>query len=128
MDKFRVAFEELAEEYARQAEQLREMYAKLGELTATAQSNDHMVTVTVGLNGQIRSIEFDPRVYRKLSPSELSQSIIEQIGLAVGEVSERTRELMEPFAPEGLPYDELFGEQASFESFLPANLPSEERR
>lgn len=36
---------------------------------------------------------------------------------------------MGPFLPEGLPYGEIFGEGAIFESFLPQppNLLSEER-
>ncbi|MBB4937149.1 DNA-binding protein YbaB [Streptosporangium album] len=127
-DEFRMAIDELADEYNRQAAQLRETYGKLNELTVTARSDDGMVTVTVGPRGQVQNIELDPRVYRKLSSSELSRSIMEQIGVATGEVSARTQELMAPFVPDGLPYEELFGEGASFESFLPqsVNLPSRE--
>ena len=128
-DDFQAAMEGLAEEYNRQAGQLRDMYGKLSELTATAHSKDRMVTVTVGSRGQIREIEFDPRVYRKLSPSELSESVMEQIGAATAEIAERTRELMAPFVPEGLPYEEIFGEGASLESFLPQPVePSPEKR
>ncbi|MFJ2030194.1 YbaB/EbfC family nucleoid-associated protein [Streptosporangium sp. NPDC087985] len=123
-DEFRTAIEELADEYNRQAAQLRETYGKLNELTVTACSDDRMVTVTVGPRGQVQDIEFDPRVYRKLSSAELSQSIMEQIGVATGEVSARTRELMAPFVPDGLPYEELFGEGASFDSFLPQPVTS----
>ncbi|MEV4247455.1 hypothetical protein AB0J63_29065 [Streptosporangium canum] len=77
----------------------------------------------------MQGIELDPRVYRKLSPSELSRSILEQIGVAAAEVSAETQRLVGPLVPEGLPYEEIFGEGASFESFLPQplNLPSEER-
>lgn len=129
MDEFQATMEELAEEHNRQTAELRDVYGKLNELTATAQSEDRMVTVTVGSQGQVQGIELDPRVYRKLSPSELSRSILEQIGVAAAEVSAETQRLMGPFLPEGLPYEEVFGEGASFESFLPQplNLPSEER-
>ncbi|MER5419550.1 YbaB/EbfC family nucleoid-associated protein [Streptosporangium roseum] len=127
-DEFRITMEGLADEYNKQAAQLRETYGKLNDLTATAQSDDRMVTVTVGPRGQVQGIELDPRVYRKLSPSELTRSIMEQIGVATGEVSARMQELMTPLVPDGLPYEELFGEGASFESFLPqpVNLPSRE--
>ncbi|MGV9772977.1 YbaB/EbfC family nucleoid-associated protein [Streptosporangium sp. NPDC003464] len=118
-DEFRAVMDGLVEDYNRQAGQLREMYGKLSELTATARSEDRMVTVTVGARGQVRDIQFDPRVYRKLSPSELAQSVMDQIGAATAEVAERTRELMAPFVPEGLPYEEIFGEGADFASFLP---------
>lgn len=129
MDEFQATMEELAEEYNRQAAELRDVYGKLNELTATAQSEDRMVAVTIGSQGQVQGIELDPRVYRKLSPSELSRSILEQIGVATAEVSAETQQLVGPLLPEGLPYEEIFGEGASFESFLPQppNLPSEER-
>ncbi|MEV6860977.1 YbaB/EbfC family nucleoid-associated protein [Streptosporangium subroseum] len=128
-DDFRMTMEELAGDYNRQAAQLRETYGKLNELTATARSDDRMVSVTVGPRGQVQDIELDPRVYRKRSSSELSQSIMEQIGVATSEVSSRMQELMAPFVPDGLPYEELFGEGASFESFMPqpVKLPSKEQ-
>ncbi|MEV4752540.1 YbaB/EbfC family nucleoid-associated protein [Streptosporangium amethystogenes subsp. fukuiense] len=119
MDEFRLVMDGLTKEYNQQAEQLRDMYGRLDELAATACSEDRMVTVTVGPRGQVRDIELDPRVYRRLSPPELSRSVMEQIGVATAEIMERTRELMAPFAPEGLPYEEIFGEGVSFESFLP---------
>ncbi|MFF0307467.1 YbaB/EbfC family nucleoid-associated protein [Streptosporangium sp. NPDC004379] len=118
-DGFPQTIKAMAHEYNRQAERLRQAYSELAELTATARSDDQMVTVTVGPRGQIQNIELDPRVYRKLSPSELSQSIMEQIGAAVAQTAERTKELMEPFLPAGLPYEQVFGEEASLESFLP---------
>ncbi|GGQ02571.1 YbaB/EbfC family nucleoid-associated protein [Streptosporangium pseudovulgare] len=118
-DEFRRTMEELAEEYNRQAAQLRETYGRLNELNVTAQSDDGMVSVTVGPRGQVQDLTLDPRVYRKLSPSELARAIMEQIGAATGEVADQTKELMAPFLPEGLPYEEVFGEGASFESFLP---------
>ncbi|WP_242676055.1 hypothetical protein [Streptosporangium minutum] len=93
-----------------------------------------MVAVTVGSQGQVQGIQLDPRVYRKLSPSELwrselSRSPLEQIGVGAAEVSAETQRLVGPLVPEGLPYEEIFGEGASFESSLPqpSKLPSEER-
>ncbi|GAT67602.1 DNA-binding protein [Planomonospora sphaerica] len=129
MDEFRAAMDGLAAEYDRQAERLREVYGRLGELSATACSRDRMVTVTVGPRGRVQKIEFDPRVYRRLSPSELAQTIMEQIDAATAEVAEGTRELMAPFVPEGLPYEEVFGEGVDLASFLPrsADLRVEER-
>ncbi|MEV0590889.1 YbaB/EbfC family nucleoid-associated protein [Nonomuraea cavernae] len=118
-DEFRSAVEELAAEYNRQAVHLREAYGKLTTLSAVGKSDDGMVTVTVGPRGQVRDIVLNPRVYRKLSPSELSQSIMKQISVATSEVAERTKELMGPFVPEGLPYEDIFGDGAGLEAFLP---------
>ncbi|MFC4121919.1 YbaB/EbfC family nucleoid-associated protein [Nonomuraea zeae] len=110
--------EQLVQEVNQQTEQLKQMQASAKELSATATSQDGMVSVTVGPRGEVRAIEFDPRIYRKLSPSELSASIVEQIRHATLQVSREMKELMEPLVP-NLPFEDLFGEETSFESFLP---------
>ncbi|MDX3106095.1 YbaB/EbfC family nucleoid-associated protein [Nonomuraea angiospora] len=111
--------EQLVQEVNQQTEQLKKMQEKARELSATAKSKDGMVTVTVGPRGEVRTIEFDPRVYRKLSPSELAASVVEQIGRATRQVSTEMKELMEPFGMPDLPFEDLFGEGTNFESFLP---------
>jgi DNA-binding protein YbaB len=110
--------EQLVQEVNQQTEQLGRMHEKVRELSATVQSKDGMVTVTVGPRGEVRTIEFDPRVYRKLSPSELSALIVEQIGRAGAQVSGDMKELMESVVPD-LPFEDVFGEGTGFESFLP---------
>ncbi|WP_336206948.1 YbaB/EbfC family nucleoid-associated protein [Nonomuraea sp. LPB2021202275-12-8] len=127
-EEFRLAMEDMAREYNRQAAQLKQAYAELRELTAVGRSRDGMVTVTVGPRGQVRRIELNPRVYAKLSPSELADSIVEQVSAATGEVAERTKELMAPFVPEGLPLQEFFGEDASLEALLPQPIEVEARQ
>lgn len=110
--------EQLVQEVNQQTEQLERMHEKVRELSATVRSDDGMVTVTVGPRGEVRAIDFDPRVYRRLSPSELSALIVAEIGRATRQVSDQMRELMRPFVPD-LPFEDLFGEGTSFESFLP---------
>ncbi|MEO3806410.1 YbaB/EbfC family nucleoid-associated protein [Nonomuraea sp. B1E8] len=110
--------EELVQEVNQETEQLKQMQERMRLLSATATSKDGMVTVTVGPRGEVRTIDLDPRVYRKLSPSELSASIVEQIGKATRQISGEMKELMEPFTSD-LPLDDLFGEETGFESFLP---------
>ncbi|MCF6468990.1 YbaB/EbfC family nucleoid-associated protein [Nonomuraea sp. MG754425] len=129
-EEFRTAIEDMAKEYNQQAVRLRAAYGKLVELTATAESADRMITVTVGPRGQVQRIDLDPRVYRRLSPSQLSRAILEQIGAATSDVAEQTEQLMRPFVPKGLPFDQLYGDGASFESFLPqpVRLPGEDAR
>ncbi|MFF4196776.1 YbaB/EbfC family nucleoid-associated protein [Nonomuraea sp. NPDC001831] len=118
-DEFGLTVEALAKEYNRQARELRTAYGKLSELAATAESRDGLVSVTVGPRGQVQDITLDPRVYRKLAPSQLARSIMEQIGAATAQVADRTKELMTPFMPKGLPLEEVLGEGADIESFLP---------
>ncbi|MBB3729991.1 YbaB/EbfC family nucleoid-associated protein [Nonomuraea dietziae] len=122
---FHATIAELAGDVNRQITQVREAYAKLGALESTVHSDDGMVGVTVGARGQVRSIELNPRVYRRLSPAELADAIMEQISRATGAVSEQSRQLMEPLMPEGLPYEEVFGENATLDAFLPPPVEPE---
>ncbi|MET8869998.1 YbaB/EbfC family nucleoid-associated protein [Nonomuraea sp. NPDC004580] len=119
--------EQLVKEVNQQTEQLKQAQEKMRDLTATAKSRDGMVTVTVGPRGDVQAIEFDPRVYRKLSPSELSDSIMAQIKDATRQVSGDMRELMEPFTP-ALPFEDLFGSEAGADLFFPgSDLPRTEK-
>ncbi|WP_433511909.1 YbaB/EbfC family nucleoid-associated protein [Nonomuraea sp. CA-143628] len=118
-DAFRATVEELAGEYNQQLLRVQEAYGQLDQLQSVARSKDGMVEVTVGPHGQIRSLDLDPRVYRKLSPSELTEAIMELIAEATGEVAEQTRRLMQPLMPDDLPFEQAFGENATLEAFLP---------
>lgn len=118
MDDSWTVLEQLVQEVNRQTEQIRDMHEKIRDVSASATSKDGMVTVTVGARGDVRKIDFDPRVYRKLSPSELSASLVEQIGAATRTVSGELKETMQPFAPADLPFEDLFGEEVDFPSFL----------
>ncbi|MFI6595581.1 YbaB/EbfC family nucleoid-associated protein [Nonomuraea sp. NPDC050536] len=119
MDEFTAEIERLTEEYARQAARVKQAYGELNELEVTAESGDGLVAVTVGGRGQVRGIELNPRVYRKVSPSELAESIMELIDRATDTVTERSRELLGPLVPDGVPYEELFGPGADLDALLP---------
>ncbi|MEU6711198.1 hypothetical protein ABZ897_06915 [Nonomuraea sp. NPDC046802] len=49
-----------------------------------------------------------------------------QIGQATADVSERRRRLMEPLMPEGVPYQEVFGENVDLDAFLPRRVETAE--
>jgi DNA-binding protein YbaB len=122
---FRGTIDELAEEYNRRLKQVQETYSKLDELEVVAQSADGMVTVKVGPGGQVRGVKLDPRVYRKLSPSELSAAIMEQFGRATAQVAARTEKLVSPLMPEGLSYEAAFGPGSGLEAFMPKPVEPE---
>lgn len=124
-DVFRATIDELAGEVNRQIARVRETYARLGEVESTATSADGLVSVTVGSNGQVRGIELNPRVYRKLDPSELAGSIMAQVDRATAVVSEERKKLMEPLMPDGVPYEEVFGERITLDAFLPQPVKPE---
>ncbi|GAA2664821.1 hypothetical protein GCM10010412_040590 [Nonomuraea recticatena] len=119
LDEFSATLNELTEEYERHARLVKDAYGKLNELEATVRSGDEMVTVTVGARGQVKAIELDARVYRRLPPSELARTITEQLNRAAAIVADRSKELISPLMPDGVPYEELFGEGVDLDSLLP---------
>ncbi|WP_186403670.1 YbaB/EbfC family nucleoid-associated protein [[Actinomadura] parvosata] len=127
-DEVHAALEKAAADFERSTGPLREVYARLKELTHTSRSSNGMVTVTVGAHGQVVSISLDPRVYRKLSPSELADAIAGQIAVASRQVSARVREVVEPLMPDGLRYEEIFGAGASLEAFFSAPMSAPRER
>ncbi|MEU7899210.1 YbaB/EbfC family nucleoid-associated protein [Nonomuraea sp. NPDC049152] len=118
-DGLNAALEELLSEYTRQVEHVREAHAKLSQITATAVSADGTVTVTIGPQGRIDALLFHPRVYSRMSPTELSGMILDLIGEATRDVAQQTQDLMAPLVPEGLAFEEIFGANADVTSLLP---------
>jgi DNA-binding protein YbaB len=116
-DDLQAAIEDLTEEFGRQARQVEETHAMLREVTAT--SSDGNVTVTAGPQGRIEEITFHPRVYSRLSPSELARAVLEQVTEANAQVAERSRELMTPLLPEGIAVERLFGGDFELGPLLP---------
>lgn len=119
-DVFRATVEELAGRVDQQVRRVREAYEEINAIESTATSPDGLIQVTVGPQGQVRSIDLNARVYRKLSAKELADALMRQIDRATADVTERRRRLMEPLMPEGLPYDQVFGENVTLDAFLPS--------
>ena len=59
-----------------------------------ARTPEDDIRVTVGPHGDLRSLEIDPRAYRKLGPSELSEEIVELCKKAHRDAGEKVGELM----------------------------------
>lgn len=119
-DAFEGEIGRLAGEINQQLARIREAYEELSATEHTACSTDGMVRVTVGRNGQLRGIELSPRAYRTLSPSQLADAIMQQADKATAAVSEQSKQLLEPLMPEGMPYQEVFGERDMLDAFFPS--------
>ncbi|MGW4793420.1 YbaB/EbfC family nucleoid-associated protein [Nonomuraea sp. NPDC004297] len=119
MDAFESEIEDLAGEINQQIARVRRTYEEFASLEHTARSKDGLVSVTVGPHGRLLRIDLNPRVYRTLSPTELSDTIMRQAAQATAAVSERSKELMTPLMPDGVPVEEIFGERATLDAFLP---------
>jgi len=59
-----------------------------------ARTPEDDIRVTVGPQGELRSLEIEPRAYRKLGPTELSREIIELSKKAHRDAGEQVGDLM----------------------------------
>jgi DNA-binding protein YbaB len=94
----------LMEQYRAKRSQLQDLQRQMGSAEATVTAADGMVTVKVGAQGRLTGLEFDPRVYRKLSPSELADCILAAVNEAGGQVGDQMRAVLEPLVPDGTSY------------------------
>lgn len=74
----------LMEQYRAKRSQLQDLQRQMGSAEATVTAAGGMVTVKVGAQGRLTGLEFDPRVYRKLSPSELAGCVLAAVNEAGG--------------------------------------------
>ncbi|MGH3387964.1 MAG: YbaB/EbfC family nucleoid-associated protein [Actinomadura sp.] len=101
--------DELMEQYQTKRTQLQELQRQMGSAGATVSAADGMVTVTVGAQGRLTGLEFNPRVYRKLSPSELAECVLATVQEAGAQVGDQIRTALEPLMPDEASYGDLGG-------------------
>jgi DNA-binding protein YbaB len=103
----RARMQELLGEYDKVRANLAAMRARLREAEASARSKDGGIELTVGPQGALRSLTIDPRAYRKLSPTELAGEILRLSEAATAEVRKQLRDVMAPFLPAGVSYEQV---------------------
>jgi DNA-binding protein YbaB len=114
-EEWQAHIDELLERYKEQRQQLKDMQARIAALGATGEAAGGMVKVTVGAQGELTEVEFDPRVYRKLASEELAAAVVEAARNATGSVTEQRREAMQGLVP-----DEML--EGDVDKMLPADL------
>lgn len=93
--------DELLQTYQEKRRQIQEMQSRLETIEASAEAADGMVRVKVDRQGRLTSLEFDPRVSRKLGSEELAEAVMEASRKAQADVAEQMRAAMQGLTPEG---------------------------
>jgi DNA-binding protein YbaB len=115
----RTRFEELLGEYDRVRANFAAMQQRLREVKGEAQSKDGSVRLTVGPQGNLLSLQLEPRAYRRLSPSELAGEILELSGQAGRDARGQLEQVMAPFLPTGVSYTDVMDGQADPATWAP---------
>jgi DNA-binding protein YbaB len=95
----RAQVEEMLAGYRRSREQLGAVQRKLATLRASATSEDGLVTVTVGPQGQLHELVIVDSAYRKLRPHELAATIVALSEAASAAMSRAAGEALAPVLP-----------------------------
>jgi hypothetical protein len=121
--ELRAELERLLGEYEQLRRNVDQVRQHLRTLTASASSTDGTVTVRVGPNGRLTSIELTDRAYRRFSPSQLAAELTRLYGIASKDVMGQAGAAMAPFLPAHVDYEALVNGDADWRD-LPPPVPS----
>jgi DNA-binding protein YbaB len=99
LPEWQAHIDELLERYRQKRDQLQEVRRAVGAASATVTTEDEMITVTVDPRGRLAGLEFNPRVYRRMSPSELAAAVLAAAGEAGARLDEQVRAALAPPRP-----------------------------
>ncbi len=101
IEALRARADELMAQFERMRSGVGDLQQQLKAVDVTMVSEDGFVTVTVGPNGHVTKVEFDPRIYRRPDSKELSATVTETIQRATEAALAEVEELLQPFVPDG---------------------------
>ncbi len=99
--EYQAHIDELLAQYGKLRDNLGRMQQEMAELTATAQSPDESVKVTVDYRGELTKVELNPRSLRSLDSATIGETIVATARAAAQQVRQRVQELVTPNLPDG---------------------------
>ncbi|GAA3687451.1 YbaB/EbfC DNA-binding family protein [Lentzea atacamensis] len=113
--------EQALAEYRQRRADLKEMQARMAEISSTATSPRNVVSATVDTYGQITGIGFPTGAYKKMAPAELADVVCDTVRKAQTMAREKMADLMEPMMPSGLSLRGKEPGKLDFEKLFPEN-------
>lgn len=89
-------------EYERLAEEIRAVQRSLAEIRVTSESDDGLVSATVGGAGELVELWLDPRVYRNPDSVALARTVTDTIHRAAGLAARKGLEMAADYLPAGV--------------------------
>ena len=115
----RARLDELLGDYERAQASLATARERMRSVRGSARSGDGTVSVQVDARGQLAGLDLEPRAYQRFSPSLLAAEIMRLTGAAVADVNGQLGEIMAPFLPAGMPYDQVASGEADLSGYAP---------
>ncbi|MFI7120812.1 YbaB/EbfC family nucleoid-associated protein [Amycolatopsis sp. NPDC049868] len=92
--------------YARTEKGLREQQRRMAEIRATAESDDELISATVGGYGELVELRLDPRVFRTPDSTGLAQAITKTVQRAAELAHEEGFGVISDLFPAGVTAEE----------------------
>jgi DNA-binding protein YbaB len=106
-DRLRAQLDHLLGQYDALRKSLSNAHASMQTVRGRAESDDHLVSATVDAQGKLSALHFDPKVYRKLSPSQLTEVVVDVVRRAGADAAEQLAAVLAPMLPDGAPVADL---------------------
>jgi DNA-binding protein YbaB len=113
--------EDFMADYGQRREQIAEVQAKIKKTRTTASADKRMMTVTVGPQGELKSLKFNNEDYRDLASSDLANMIVKTVNKAREAAMEKMGALLAPTLPPTMDFESIMNGKADLASLLPEN-------
>ncbi|SDP42028.1 YbaB/EbfC family nucleoid-associated protein [Lentzea jiangxiensis] len=95
-------FEKTLADYRQKRAGLKDLRARMAEMSSTATAPRNVVTATVDTHGQITGVSFPSSAYKNMTPTELANIVCDTVRKAQTMAREQLAEMMEPMMPAGM--------------------------
>jgi DNA-binding protein YbaB len=114
--------DQLAADYAQHRATAIAMQRQLQTISTTATSANGLVTVTLGPQGEIRTLAFGSRAYREMAPAELAHAIVDTIERARDGMRRQILDMLPVPAVAGTTFEDILQGRVDWTSLLPEHL------
>src|SRR5690349_18901962 len=97
------------------------MQQKMAKVSSTATAPRNVVSVTVGVHGQIIGVEFPTKAYKNMAPAELATVLCDTVRKAQTLAREQLVDLMEPMMPAGMSMRNMDPGKIDIDRLFPEN-------
>jgi hypothetical protein len=102
----------------RQQARINAIRKKLDGAATKVTSKDRSITVTIGQNGTLESIEFNTQKFRRMAPAELGSILAETIRQAQVKSRERVLRAFQPVLPDIMGVGNILAGKATLDDFF----------
>ncbi|MGI5183562.1 YbaB/EbfC family nucleoid-associated protein [Dactylosporangium sp. CA-152071] len=87
-------------EHKKMAEDIRAMRDRMAKVRGTAESDDGLISATVGASHELLELHLDPRIYRAPDSAALAKAIVETVHRAMAVAQGECFAIVQHFLPE----------------------------